>query len=99
MTEPFPAPSGPSVGAGPSEDLSPAAGTSDPTPPATGDRLVDEVLASLDGLADRPLAEHVAVLETAHERLRNALTHPAGRTGTLSPEGGGPARAEPARVP
>ena len=38
---------------------------------------VDAVLASLDGLADRPVAEHVAVFEQAHDRLRRALDAPA----------------------
>jgi hypothetical protein len=40
---------------------------------STGIPAVDEVLSSLDGLADRPVAEHVAVFEQAHERLRRAL--------------------------
>ncbi len=41
--------------------------------PATGHPAVDDVLASLDGLDGRPVTEHVAVLETAHDRLRAAL--------------------------
>ncbi|QIK76424.1 hypothetical protein [Nocardioides piscis] len=45
--------------------------------PASGDRsggsAVDDVLASMQGLADRPVHEHVAVFEQAHERLRRAL--------------------------
>jgi hypothetical protein len=45
---------------------------------ATGLPEVDAVLASLDGLADRPVAEHVAVFEQAHERLRRALDAPSG---------------------
>lgn len=39
----------------------------------TGDPAVDEVLASLEGLDARPLAEHVEVFESAHDRLRAAL--------------------------
>lgn len=34
---------------------------------------VADVLASIDGLEARPVAEHVAVFEHAHERLRRAL--------------------------
>ncbi|UFN45253.1 hypothetical protein [Nocardioides okcheonensis] len=47
-----------------------------PAPPdvePTGVDAVDRVLAEVDGLADRPVAEHVAVFEAAHERLRRAL--------------------------
>ncbi len=39
----------------------------------TGDARVDGVLASLDGLGDRPVSEHAAVFEQAHEQLRAAL--------------------------
>lgn len=39
----------------------------------TGIDEVDAVLASLDGLDERPLAEHVEVFGTAHEQLRGAL--------------------------
>jgi hypothetical protein len=42
--------------------------------PATGHPVVDEVLASLDGLHTLPAAEHVAVFEQAQERLREALS-------------------------
>jgi hypothetical protein len=34
---------------------------------------VDDALQALDGLADRPVDEHVAVFEQTHERLRRAL--------------------------
>ena len=34
---------------------------------------MDAVLASLDDLDGRPVAEHVAVFESAHDRLRSAL--------------------------
>ncbi|QNN52615.1 hypothetical protein [Nocardioides mesophilus] len=43
-------------------------------PVVTGHADVDAVLVSLEDLADRPVAEHVAVFESAHERLRAALT-------------------------
>ena len=45
---------------------------------ATGVSEVDAVLASLDGLAEQPVADHVAVFEQAHERLRRALDAPSG---------------------
>ena len=45
----------------------------DGSPQPTGHPAVDEVLASLTGLEHRPVAEHVAVFETAHDRLRAAL--------------------------
>ena len=43
----------------------------------TGMSEVDSVLASLEGLDGRPVAEHVEVFEKAHERLRRALDAPA----------------------
>lgn len=43
----------------------------------TGRPDVDEVIASVEELAERPIEEHVAVFETAHDRLRRALDHPA----------------------
>ena len=39
----------------------------------TGDPRVDEVLASLAGLDERPVSEHATVFERAHEELRAAL--------------------------
>ena len=39
----------------------------------TGDARVDDVLASLAELEERPVGEHAAVFEQAHERLRAAL--------------------------
>lgn len=39
----------------------------------TGNAAVDEVLSSLEGLEGRPVQEHVAVFERAHEQLRAAL--------------------------
>ena len=42
--------------------------------PTTGHPVVDEVLACLADLDSRPAAEHVAVFESAQERLREALS-------------------------
>jgi hypothetical protein len=43
-------------------------------PATTGHPAVDEVLRSLDDLASRPVDEHVAAFEDAHEKLRRALS-------------------------
>ncbi len=40
---------------------------------ATGEPRVDEALRKLDGLAGLPVAEHPAVFEQAHARLRDVL--------------------------
>jgi hypothetical protein len=40
----------------------------------TGDEAVDAVVASLRGLDDLPVSEHVAVFERAHESLRQVLS-------------------------
>lgn len=46
----------------------------EPTPAEqTGRGDVDAVIASLTGLDDLPVAEHVAVFEQAHESLRRTL--------------------------
>ena len=42
-------------------------------PSPTGHPLVDEVVSSLERLADLPVADHLAVYEAAHDRLREAL--------------------------
>ena len=39
----------------------------------TGDEAVDAVVASMNGLDDLPVADHVAVFEQAHETLRRTL--------------------------
>jgi hypothetical protein len=39
----------------------------------TGHPAVDEVLQSMQGLQQRPVEEHVAIFEAAHEKLRTAL--------------------------
>ena len=41
--------------------------------PATGESKVDEALAGLDELAELPVAEHPAVFEQVHRRLRDVL--------------------------
>ncbi len=46
----------------------------------TGHAAVDEVLESLESLGDRPVTEHVAVFEQAHEQLRRALSGQPGRS-------------------
>jgi hypothetical protein len=56
----------------------PEAPTPDVEPERTGVEEVDEVIASLQGLDERPIEEHPAVFERAHERLRQALDGPAG---------------------
>lgn len=40
----------------------------------TGHAGVDAVVASLDGLDEAPVADHVAVFEQAHESLRRSLS-------------------------
>jgi hypothetical protein len=42
-----------------------------PTDPA---EIVGRAMAGLDGLADRPLAEHVAAFEQVHAALGEALS-------------------------
>ncbi|MDT7579132.1 MAG: hypothetical protein QOK35_396 [Pseudonocardiales bacterium] len=72
MTLPPPRPADPRTlrGPGPGEvadpDLDDAAGQD-----RTG--AVERALAELDGLAARPLAEHVAVFERIHTALQDAL--------------------------
>jgi hypothetical protein len=50
----------------------------------TGHDAVDEVLGSLDGLEGRPVGEHVAVFEAAHEALRAALAEASDRSGSVT---------------
>ncbi|MGI9156017.1 MAG: hypothetical protein ACR2FG_05185 [Marmoricola sp.] len=47
--------------------------TEEPSAQPTGHPAVDGALASLAGLEERPVGEHVAVFENAHEALRRAL--------------------------
>jgi hypothetical protein len=42
-------------------------------PDATGVQAVDDVVARIDGLDDRPLQDHAEEFEQAHQRLRRAL--------------------------
>jgi hypothetical protein len=42
----------------------------------TGDERVDSVVADVARLTGRPVEEHVAVFESAHERLRRTLDEP-----------------------
>ena len=44
-----------------------------PEPLRTGVAEVDEVLDSVEALDDRPVEEHAAVFEAAHEQLRRSL--------------------------
>lgn len=39
----------------------------------TGEDRVDAVIASIEVLVDRPVDQHVAVFEQAHDELRRAL--------------------------
>ena len=48
---------------------------------SVGHPVVDEVLASLETLDGRPVDEHAAVFEAAHERLRAALHVATGSSG------------------
>ncbi len=47
-------------------------------------------MASTEGLGDRPVAEHVEVFESAHDRLRGALADAVTQSGNPSgnPSGG-----------
>ncbi|HEU4515313.1 MAG TPA: hypothetical protein VFR87_19550 [Nocardioidaceae bacterium] len=68
----------------PSDHLVDAALTDDAGPqeePAqmTGHPAVDEVLQSMQGLQERPVEEHVAIFEAAHEKLRAALANAGDR--------------------
>ena len=45
-------------------------------PVRTGVERVDAVVDAVSGLADRPVDEHVAVFESAHDELRRTLDAP-----------------------
>jgi hypothetical protein len=53
----------------------------------TGNVTVDAVLASMEGLEDAPVSEHVAVFEHAHEQLRRALDGADGAAGGPGADG------------
>jgi hypothetical protein len=57
---------------------------------ATGEPRVDAALSSLHQLASLPVAEHPAVLERTHQRLRQVLDELAAEppAGTAEHEGG-----------
>ena len=55
---------------------SPASAEAPPLAP-TGHPEVDAVLASLEALHETPVAEHAAVFEAAHDRLRAVLSEGA----------------------
>jgi hypothetical protein len=57
--------------------------------PATGEPRVDAALARLDELASRPVAEHRAIFEDVHRRLRDVL----GELDTREQNSGGQAAA------
>lgn len=46
---------------------------SEQVPEGTGLSITDEVIASVDALADVPVSEHPAVFGAAHDALRRAL--------------------------
>ena len=66
-------------------------GVTEPTETAafepTGHAQVDEAVRLVATLADRPVAEHVGVLETAHGLLREALAD-AGTSADVGSEPG-----------
>jgi hypothetical protein len=45
----------------------------DDEPVRTGVERVDAVVVEVEGLAERPVEDHVGVFENAHEQLRRAL--------------------------
>jgi len=45
-------------------------------PVRTGVERVDAVIDEVSGLADRPVDEHLAVFEAAHDELRRTLDAP-----------------------
>ena len=54
---------------------------SEQSPEQTGHPAVDGVLASLSGLDELPVDEHVAVFEAAHDTLRSALADASQQAG------------------
>ena len=47
--------------------------TGSPVAPATGDSALDAVMATVAELDQQPVADHVAVFETAQQALRSTL--------------------------
>jgi len=64
----------------PHPDLPPAP-PREPLEPAV-DEAVASAMAALDGLADRPLAEHVEAFERVHATLTDALATGSSPAGT-----------------
>lgn len=62
----------------PRPDEEPEPAPSVPERVRTGVPGVDEVIAAVEELEERPIEEHVGVFETAHEHLRRALDDPGG---------------------
>ncbi len=58
----------------PTREDAPPAGPTD----VTGHPVVDSVLASFGGLEEKPVEEHVAVFDNAHDELRRALNDAGG---------------------
>ena len=71
----------------------------DMTPQSTGDDRVDQAVARLEALADLPLDERPAALETVHDRLKEILggLGDAGRPGAQGRTGEPGAPGEPGR--
>ena len=73
------------------DESGPETASAEPSEPAepvrTGVERVDAVVDAVSGLDDRPVDEHVAVFESAHDELRRTLDVSAGRrrVGPLGP--------------
>jgi hypothetical protein len=83
---------------GPGGDRPPGASTV----PATGHAGVDDAVAGLSRLPGLPVADHVAILEEVHGRLRDILdelAEPAGGDPPRTPRPSGPAGGDPPRTP
>ncbi len=50
----------------------------DPVPGADPAEVVGVAMTGIEGLAERPLAEHVAVFDDLHTALSDALAGPSG---------------------
>ena len=61
--------------------LAPPPESGEPRDPAV-DEAVASAMAALDGLADRPLAEHVEAFERVHAALTDALASGSSPAGT-----------------
>jgi hypothetical protein len=68
------------AGTRPADDDQPASGNQAAGNRATGDERVDDAVAGLASLADKPVEEHPAVLDEIHARLGQILGE-AGQAG------------------